>query len=81
MRKNFKTRNISLKLAAIIWILFCVWVTPAHAYLDPGTGSMILQAILGLLFGIGLTLSRFRIKARSILQRLKKKITGTKGGV
>ena len=28
--------------------------TPAHAYLDPGTGSMILQVLLGGVAGVAL---------------------------
>jgi len=35
----------------LLIILFCV-VTPAHAYLDPGTGSFILQSILGAIAAI-----------------------------
>lgn len=33
----------------VIGVLF-LWHQPAHAYLDPGTGSMIVATILG---GIG----------------------------
>jgi hypothetical protein len=32
---------------ALVWMLF-VFVRPAYAYLDPGSGSMILQAVLGI---------------------------------
>lgn len=31
--------------------VFVSWTTPAQAYLDPGTGSMILQAIIGAIAG------------------------------
>lgn len=34
-------------LLVTIAILTCVTSTPAYAYLDPGTGSMILQGLIG----------------------------------
>ena len=47
------------------FFLFAMFVSdPAHAYLDPGTGSIILQAIVGTIAG-GLVLIKlywYRIK-------------------
>lgn len=40
--------NTSLLFTVFIFLMMCT--RPAHAYLDPGTGSMILATILG---GIG----------------------------
>ena len=41
-------------------VLLCfLTVTPAQAYLDPATGSMIVQLILGGLAGIALGLKLF----------------------
>ena len=34
-------------MTAAVWLLAVA--TPAHAYLDPSTGSMILSAVVGLL--------------------------------
>lgn len=34
-------------MKAIVLLLTLLCAVPAHAYLDPGTGSMILQVILG----------------------------------
>ena len=45
--------------------LFTVFVAgPAHAYLDPGTGSIILQAIVGSIAGafVVIKLYWYRIK-------------------
>ncbi len=36
---------------AIATAVFLAWHNPAHAYLDPGTGSMILQGIIGAVVG------------------------------
>ena len=33
-------------------IVFASFPSPAHAYLDPGTGSMILQILLGGVAGV-----------------------------
>ena len=39
-------------LTAALALAAMVFVRPAEAYIDPGTGSYILQAILGLVFGL-----------------------------
>lgn len=31
----------------LVGILFTMFTKPAHAYLDPGTGSFLLQVIIG----------------------------------
>lgn len=36
----------------ILTPLFALMVTPAYAYLDPGTGSIIIQSIIGA-FAVG----------------------------
>ena len=52
-------------MKALNILLFAVFFSgPAHAYLDPGTGSIILQAIVGTIAG-GLVLIKlywYRIK-------------------
>jgi membrane protein implicated in regulation of membrane protease activity len=40
---------IGLPAAVLVWTAM-----PAHAYLDPGTGSMILQVLLGGFAGLAL---------------------------
>ena len=45
----------------------------AHAYLDPGTGSIILQALLGLIAAIGATSSFYWKKIKSKIKLLFKK--------
>jgi hypothetical protein len=34
-------------MKALVLMTVMLFAVPAHAYLDPGTGSMILQVILG----------------------------------
>ena len=48
----------------IICLLLIYWV-PAHAYLDPGTGSAIIQGLIATVAALGATFRvyRFRIQA------------------
>lgn len=48
-----RTRSqFSYFLAFLLYIVFIVDVRPAFAYLDPGAGSMLLQALLGGVAGL-----------------------------
>lgn len=38
-------------ISATALAILVVWASPAQAYLDPGTGSMILQGIIGTIAG------------------------------
>jgi hypothetical protein len=41
-------------------LVACLSITsPAYAYLDPGTGSMLLSAIIGVAAAVGLALKLF----------------------
>jgi len=42
-----------------IIISLTYFVSDAYAYIDPGTGTIIIQAIIGALVGIGVTLKLF----------------------
>lgn len=41
-----------------------IFVSNAFAYLDPGTGMVILQALVGVLIGIGITIKVYWHKIR-----------------
>ncbi len=52
-------------------VLALVWLTvaqPAHAYLDPGTGSMIISAIVGLLVTASLAIKTFYYRIKSFFR-------------
>tara|TARA_Y100000996_G_scaffold212483_1_gene166899 strand:- start:148 stop:366 length:219 start_codon:yes stop_codon:yes gene_type:complete len=61
--------NIIIKIFFFYFINFSV----AYAYLDPGTGSIILQAILFILAGIGTFFAFFKNKVKEIYNKLFKK--------
>ncbi|MFQ5495343.1 MAG: hypothetical protein ACE5EX_08160, partial [Phycisphaerae bacterium] len=45
-------------------------MTPILAYLDPGTGSIILQALLGVVFGALLGLKLFWVNIKNMTTRI-----------
>ena len=53
--------------------LFSTLVTPAYAYLDPGSGSIILQAILGFIAATVATMSFYWNKIKIFLKKIFKK--------
>lgn len=52
-RQTPKRRSVLLPAVFILAVLG--WATPVFAYIDPGTGSAILQGILAALAAIALT--------------------------
>ncbi len=63
---------MKLKIVYFILISFFLTFTSAHAYLDPGTGSIILQAIFGALAAIVLALKLYWHKFLKLLGIRKK---------
>jgi hypothetical protein len=55
--------RVVLLLAALLSI-----ATPAYAYLDPGTGSMILSAVIGVAAAVGLALKMFWYRVLSVFR-------------
>lgn len=40
----------------------------AYAYIDPSTGSLAIQAVLGALFGVGITLKIYWVRIKEKIQ-------------
>jgi len=62
--------------------MILLFVQPAHAYLDPGSGSAILQGVLAAIVAVGLTVKLFWHRILKFLgirkdQRLDTKDTDT----
>ena len=55
-------------------LLFCLYIminpTIAYAYLDPGTGSIILQAIIGFIAATITAISVYWIKFKSMISKI-----------
>jgi len=63
-RKPFGRRTL------IAVALFLVMLArPAWAYLDPGTGSMIISAIVGLFATVGLAIKTYWYKLRAFFRK------------
>jgi len=61
------------KLLSLIIIYLMCSISKAHAYLDPGTGSIILQAILGFIAAAATTISIYWEKFKSIINKILNK--------
>lgn len=59
----------------IIGVLLLLVFTSAHAYLDPGTGSMMLQVILGGIAAVGVAVKLYWHKLRVVIGLGKKEQT------
>jgi hypothetical protein len=53
--------------------LLAFWVQPAMAYIDPGSGSAIMSAVIGFFVAIGLAVKTYWYKIKSLF-------TGKKSG-
>jgi hypothetical protein len=63
---------------ALVFLVIGVFSPPAHAYLDPSTGSMIVTAIVGLIASIGLAIRTYWYRLKSFFKGGKKDSTEVK---
>ena len=61
----------------VIWFLL-VSIIPAYAYLDPGSGSLLLQVLLGGVAALAVILKFYWNRFLSLFRRDKKIKEGTK---
>ena len=52
-------------------IVLCTSISPAYAYLDPGTGSIMIQSVIGAIAAIGVTLKLYWHKIKIMFSRRK----------
>ena len=62
-----------LKKISCIFIIMAIYPSAAFAYLDPGTGSIILQVLIGAIAAIVATIKLYWQKLLNFF-RVKKKI-------
>lgn len=67
--KNKKTREIKRQSLLIVSFVFLVLPLPAHAYLDPTTGSMLISAIVGLFASLVLAIKTYWYRIKSFFKR------------
>ena len=61
-----------MKLLLSIFLISFIFTFDADAYIDPGSGSIILQALLGALAAIGASISIYWSKFKNFFKRKKK---------
>ena len=70
-----KTTEEIFNMRVISTILLLLIFTDAVAYLDPGTGSMLLQVILGGIAAVGVAIKLYWHKLRAAFGMAKKEET------
>tara|TARA_B100001996_G_scaffold60459_1_gene43229 strand:- start:376 stop:579 length:204 start_codon:yes stop_codon:yes gene_type:complete len=63
---------MNFKKILLIFIFFLPSVN-AYAYLDPGTGSLILQALLGVLAAVGAYITLYWRKFKNLINKIVQK--------
>jgi hypothetical protein len=55
--------------------LLCIAISsPAYGYIDPGTGSLIIQGVIGAIAAIGVTLKLYWHKLKLFFSRREEKV-------
>ena len=65
------TKSIRIVHVTLLTLLWLTVAQPAHAYLDPGTGTMIISAIVGLLVTASLAIKTFYYRIKSFFRGSK----------
>ena len=63
--------RFNLNLVTLIALSGSIFPTTAYAYIDPGSGSVILTTILGLLGAVSFTLRKYFYKIKRLFRSNK----------
>ena len=66
---NYMNLHVSIISGTLLFTFFQFFVLDAYAYLDPATGSIIIQALIGALAGTAITLKIYWHKIKEKLAR------------
>ena len=69
----FKAYNGKTLSRLMIPVVLGLWSAPSYAYLDPGTGSMLIQGVIGAIAAVGVTLKLYWHKLRVMFSGKKTK--------
>ena len=67
--KHSQFNHVSRWTTATVALSLVMLAAPAWAYLDPGTGSMIISAIVGLFATVGLALKTYWYKIKAFMRK------------
>ena len=62
-------------LPLLVTLFLFLWAQPSFAYIDPGSGSAIMSAIIGFFVAIGIVIKTYWYKLKSIFTGASKKDT------
>ena len=54
-----------LRIIALLTAVSCLFPRSAHAYMDPGTGSYILQLVIAALLGVSFAVKMFWMRIKT----------------
>lgn len=74
-RHHLRAARHAVVLAGLFLLTF---TSPSHAYVDPGSTSLIITAILGVFASIGYMARLYWARLKSLLARIKDGLTGGK---
>ena len=62
-----------------VLIVYLIMISPnAFAYLDPGTGGMIIQAIIAMFIGAGIFFGHLKLKISGFFAAIKRRFNSEK---
>ena len=64
------TLRLTLRAVFVLLVVLSL-ASPAYAYLDPGTGSMLVSAVIGVAAAVGLALKMFWYRVIGIFRGKK----------
>lgn len=69
MNKRPRLSALAARALSAVAFIFLFSTTPAHAYLDPGMGSLLLQTVIGGIAGLALVLKIYWHRIKQFLFR------------
>jgi hypothetical protein len=68
------------KFSVLVFLLFFAILSPspAHAYLDPGTGSLVFQIVIGFVLGGLFTFRTYFSKIKALIVKIVEKMKNGK---
>jgi len=67
--QNSTIRSSRIQTAIFLAVLL-TWIAPAHAYLDPATGSILLQGLIAGVAGLVVVLRLYWQRLKALFRRM-----------
>jgi len=64
-----------LSITVVSLLAFGIFISDAYAYIDPGSGSILIQMVIAALVGVGITLKIYWVRIRSKFMSSKNKVS------